>query len=51
VWRLLDEKGQTHLYKNKSKNDNLLFRRKKVVDISIVTIIEEAKQLIKLGWE
>jgi hypothetical protein len=54
LWRLLDESGQTHIHKNavqNSVNGNSLYKRRKVVDISIVTNLEEARQLIKLGWE
>jgi hypothetical protein len=32
-------------------NSNILHKRRKVVDISTVTDLEEARQLIKLGWE
>jgi hypothetical protein len=55
LWRLLNENGEIHTHKYtaalKSENGNPIFRRRKVVDISTVTNIEEAKQLMKLGWE
>lgn len=55
MWRLLDENGQTHIHKNTpqmgSSNGNSLYKRRRVVDISTVTNVEEARHLIKLGWE
>jgi hypothetical protein len=55
-WRLLDENGQTHIHKNAmltqaSETGISPYKRRKVVDISTVTVLEEARQLIKLGWE
>ena len=53
MWRLLDENGQTHNHKisQLQKTDNSFPKRKKIVDISTVTDIEEAKKLIRSGWE
>ena len=55
LWRLINENGEIHTHRYteglKSENVNPLFRRRKVVDISTVTKIEEAKELMKLGWE
>jgi hypothetical protein len=54
IWRLLNENGQTHIHKSavqSSVNANSLYKRRKVVDISTVTDLEDARQLIKLGWE
>jgi hypothetical protein len=53
MWRLLDETGQTHDHKIRpiTENGNSFLRRKKIVDISTVTDIEEARKLIRSGWE
>jgi hypothetical protein len=54
IWRLLDDNGQTHIHKNAVQSSvigNSAYKRRKVVDISTVTDLEEARQLIKLGWE
>jgi hypothetical protein len=53
-WRLLDENGQAHIHKiatQPSTSGNSLYKRRKIVDLSTVTVLEEARQLIKLGWE
>ena len=53
-WKLLDENGQAHIHKNAtqpSTSGNSLYKRRKIVDLSTVTVLEEARQLIKLGWE
>ena len=53
MWRLLDETGQTHNHKIRpiTESSNSFPKRKKIVDISTVTDIEEAKKLIRSGWE
>ena len=53
MWRLLDENGQTHNHKIRpiTESSNSFPKRKKIVDISTVTDIEEAKKLIRSGWE
>jgi hypothetical protein len=54
LWRLVDENGQTHIHKNTLQSSgygNALYKRRKIMDISTVTDLEEARQLIKLGWE
>ena len=53
MWRLLDEDGQTHIHKIKpnAENSNSFPKRKRIADISTVTDIDEAKKLIRSGWE
>jgi predicted nucleic-acid-binding Zn-ribbon protein len=53
MWRLLDEDGQTHIHKIRpnAENSNSFPKRKRIADISTVTDIEEAKKLIRSGWE
>jgi hypothetical protein len=51
MWRLLDENGQTHIHKNIPQMGTSNGKRRRVVDISTVTNVEDARQLIKLGWE
>jgi hypothetical protein len=54
LWRLLDESGQTHIHKYVGQslgNSNSLYKRRRVVDISTVTDLEDARKLIKSGWE
>ena len=53
IWSLLDEDGQTHIHKVRliTENSNSFPKRKRIADISTVTDIEEAKKLIRSGWE
>jgi GTP:adenosylcobinamide-phosphate guanylyltransferase len=63
IWRLLDGNGQLHVHKSVGHigsglgngNNNSpypsLFKRRKLVDINTVTDLEEARKLIKSGWE
>ena len=53
MWRLLDEDGQilNHKIRPITENSNSFPRRKRISDISTVTDIEEAKKLIRSGWE
>jgi len=53
MWRLLDEDGQIHIHRIRPiiENRNSFPKRKKIVDISTVTDIEEARKLIRSGWE
>lgn len=53
MWKLLDENGQTHSHKIRptTENGNFFLKRRKIVDISTVTDIEEARKLIHAGWE
>jgi hypothetical protein len=51
-WKLVNEDGQQHEHKsNQQNNDKPLFKRRRVVDISTVTDLQEAKKLLELGWE
>ena len=61
IWRLLDGNGQVHVHKsvgpigsgleNGNGNYPSLFKRRRLVDINTVTDLEEARKLIKSGWE
>jgi GTP:adenosylcobinamide-phosphate guanylyltransferase len=63
IWRLLDGNGHVHVHKSvgpigsglgNGNNNSLspsLFKRRKLVDINTVTDLEEARKLIKSGWE
>jgi hypothetical protein len=51
-WKLVNEDGQQHEHKNNQSNyDKPAFKRRRVVDISTVTEVQEAKKLLELGWE
>jgi hypothetical protein len=59
-WKLIDEKGEQHKHKSNNQVDSpssLLrdekpaFQRRRVVDISTVTDVEEARKLLSSGWE
>jgi hypothetical protein len=51
-WKLVNEDGQQHEHKNNQPNyDKPFFKRRRVVDISAVTDVQEAKKLLELGWE
>jgi hypothetical protein len=52
-WKLVNEDGQQHEHKsnNQQNNDKPLFKRRRVIDISTVTDLQEAKKLLELGWE
>jgi hypothetical protein len=52
-WKLVNEHGQQHEHKsNKQQNyEKPLFRSRRIVDISAVTDLQEAKKLLELGWE
>ena len=43
-WKLVDESGAEHAHK-------AALRRKRVVDIAIVSDVEEARRLLVMGWE
>src|SRR5919109_4465231 len=51
-WKLVNEDGQQHEHKsnNQQNNDKPLFKRRRVIDISTVTDLQEAKKLLELGW-
>src|SRR5919204_1635006 len=51
-WKLVSENGQEHEHKsNQQNNDKPLFKHRRVIDISTVTDLQEAKKLLELGWE
>jgi hypothetical protein len=51
-WKLVNEDGQQHEHKNNQPNyDKPAFKYRRVVDISAVTDVQEAKKLLELGWE
>ena len=53
TWKLVNENGEEHKHKsNQNDDDNkLVFKHRRVVDISAVTDVEEARKLLALGWE
>jgi hypothetical protein len=50
-WKLVSENGQQHEHKSNQNYDKPLFKRRRVIDISTVTDLQEAKKLLELGWE
>ena len=51
-WKLVNEDGQQHEHKNNQPNyDKPAFKYRRVVDISAVTDVQEAKKILELGWE
>jgi hypothetical protein len=57
-WKLMDDNGVEHIHKYKTlpptvKNEvsNHNIRRKKVIDIFAVSDIDEARRLLREGWE
>lgn len=55
-WKLINENGEQHKHKSNNQVDSLrnekpAFQRRRVVDISTVTDLEEAKKLLSSGWE
>lgn len=52
IWKPIDENGNEHKHKsNMPDTKRPIFQRKKVVDISAVTDVHEAKKLLLQGWE
>jgi hypothetical protein len=52
IWKPIDENGNEHKHKfNISDTKRSAFMRKKVVDIAVVTNVNEAKELLLQGWE
>lgn len=45
-WKLVDGNGDEHVHKGAAES-----RRKRVVDITMVLDVTEAKKLLALGWE
>ena len=54
-WKLVNEDGQQHMHKNNIQQqqyyDKPVFKRRRVVVIVTVTVLQEAKKLLELGWE
>lgn len=52
IWKPVDENGNEHKHKfNTPETKRPTFLRKKVVDITAVTDVQEAKKLLLQGWE
>jgi hypothetical protein len=59
IWKLINENGEQHNHKSNNqvdsssllRNEKPAFQRKRVVDISTVTDLEEARKLLSSGWE
>jgi hypothetical protein len=54
IWKLVNENGQQHEHKSNNQQNYdkpPYFKRRRVVDISTVTDVQEAKKLLELGWE
>ena len=58
-WKLIDENGEQHKHKSNHqddysssiRNEKHVSQRRRVVDISTVTDVEEARKLLSSGWE
>jgi hypothetical protein len=58
-WKLIDENGEQHKHKSNNqddysssnRNEKPISQRRRVVDISTVTDVEEARKLLSSGWE
>jgi hypothetical protein len=58
-WKLIDENGEQHKHKSNNqddysssnRNEKPVSQRRRVVDISTVTDVEEARKLLSSGWE
>jgi hypothetical protein len=57
-WKLIDENGEQHKHRSNNQesssllqNEKPVFQRRRVVNISTVTDVEEARKLISSGWE
>ena len=59
IWKLINENCEQHKHKSNNqvdsssllRNEKPAFQRKRVVDISTVTDLEEARKLLSSGWE
>jgi hypothetical protein len=54
IWKLVNENGQQHEHKSNNQQNYEkppYFKSRRVVDISTVTDVQEAKKLLELGWE
>jgi hypothetical protein len=50
-WKLVSENGQQHEHKSNQNYEKPFFKHRRVIDISTVTDLQEAKKLLELGWE
>ncbi len=58
-WKLIDENGEQHKHKSNNqddysssnRNEKPVSQRRRVVDLSTVTDVEEARKLLSSGWE
>jgi hypothetical protein len=58
-WKLIDQNGEQHKHKSNNqddysssiRNEKHVSQRRRVVDISTVTDVEEARKLLSSGWE
>jgi hypothetical protein len=58
-WKLINENGEQHKHKSNNqvdsspllRNEKPTFHRRRVIDISTVTDVEEARKLLSSGWE
>ena len=58
-WKLIDENGEQHKHKSNNqddysssiRNEKPVSQRRRVVDVSTVTDVEEARKLLSSGWE
>jgi hypothetical protein len=59
IWKFMNENGEQHKHKSNNqvdsssllRNEKPAFQRKRVVDLSTVTDLEEARKLLSSGWE
>jgi hypothetical protein len=50
-WKLVTANGEEHKHKNYQSDKKPVFKHRRIVDISAITDLEEAKKLLALGWE
>ena len=50
-WKLVTGNGEEHKHKNYQSDKKPVFKHRRIVDISSITDLEEAKKLLALGWE
>jgi len=50
-WKLVTGNGEEHKHKNYQSDKKPVFKHRRIVDISAITDLEEAKKLLALGWE
>lgn len=50
-WKLVNWNGEEHKHKSNQSDEKPVFKHRRIVDISAITDLEEAKKLLALGWE